>query len=374
MSIARLSVVLLSIFLTLNLHAAGAVRRVFIGTLARKTNVDISIVTLPDGEIVGATYYPDAVGHRAYFAPLPDIYPITGKRHGASLNLVEKREASEGAAIVARIVKQDLRGTWRTPGSKRAITFDLWEVFASESPLLNDRRTWWPPLDRMHDDLRSGRLDLAAAEARLACAVSDEGCAWVEALPSVVRCVEPPPAKIEPWRGYLLEVQGKRPEAVAEGRRQCANYNAARSACAFLADLAPALPTADQISIYDATCRWRQVACDHVFGKAEIALAEAAEEGDAARVEQLLKGKVNVNFGSESRYSPLYSAVAANSVPIVRMLLNYGADPNQKYGYQAPLDFAVGNKKDEIALLLLDHGAKVAGVADGALWYAGRGS
>jgi hypothetical protein len=372
---ARLSVLLLSIALSLDLYAAGAVRRVFIGSLARKTDVDVAIVTLPDGEIIGATHYPKPGVYRPYFVPLRGIHRLSGKRHGAAMTLVEERSGAEGAAIVARIVRHDLRGTWRMPGRKRLIPFDFWEVFAAESPLLNDARTSWQPLDRMHDDLRAGRLALAAAEARLACAVSDEGCSWVEALPSVIRGVEPPPAKSAPWRGYLLEVQGKRSEAVAEGRRQCANYNAARSACAFLADLASALPSTDQKEIYGAACRWQQVACDHIFGSAEVALAEAAEQGDVAAVEQILRGKVNVNFGNESRYSPLYSAVVANSAPIVRMLLEHGADPNRKYGYSAPLAFVARNQKDEIALLLLEHGAKVAGVADGALWdavYYGR--
>jgi len=57
------------------------------------------------------------------------------------------------------------------------------------------------------------------------------------------------------------------------------------------------------------------------------------------------------------------------SVPIVKVLLDHGADPNLRFGYELPLEFAVSNREDEIAMLLLDHGAKVAG-ARGVLWDA----
>jgi hypothetical protein len=361
---------LLGLIVNLNLYAAGISRRFFLGTLAKKTNVDIAIVTLPDGEIVGATYYPKAFYPR-FFEPYDDIYRLTGKRRGNTITLAEEREGAQGATIVARIIKNDLRGTWRPAGSRHAIPFDFWEALGSESPLLYERRASWPPLDRMHDAIRAAGLDVAAAQARLACALNDEGCAWVEALSFVVVGNEPPAATRAPWRGFLLEVRGKTTEAIDEGRKQCERiYPGSRTACLFVADLAPRLPPSEQKAIYEVTCRAQRVACDQVFGKAEVALAEAAERGDVAGVERLLRGKVNVNFGSESRYSPLFCATAAKSVPIVTMLLAHGADPNLKNGYQAPLAFAVNNHEDEIALFLLNHGAKVAGSSDGALWQA----
>ncbi|MEA2163819.1 MAG: uncharacterized protein QOK37_1946 [Thermoanaerobaculia bacterium] len=363
------ALVLLTFAITNDVRAADFSRRVFMGTLAKKTNVDIAVATLPDGEIVGAVYYPNPVYPHPFFERFDDIVRLSGKRHGSSITLVEERDGAPGATIVARIVKTDLRGTWRLPGSRRAIPFDFGDAPGSETPLLYERRTWWRPLDRMHDAIRAGRLDVAAAQARLACAMNDEGCEWVQALSSVVMGKEPPPAARAPWRGFLLEVQGKTNEAIAAGRERCGeNYPGFHSACRFLVDLAPRLPFAEERAVYEMACRTQHVACDHVFGKAEVALAEAAEQGDVAGAERILQGTVNVNFGSEWRYSPLFCATAAGSLPIVRMLLAHGADPNLKNGYEPPLEYAVDSHRNDIAMTLLEHGAKVTGVADGALW------
>jgi hypothetical protein len=366
---------LLSIIACVNLRAAGFNRQVFMGTLAKKTNVDIAIVTLPDGEIAGAVYYPKNAYPRPFFDPFDTIYRLTGKRRGKTITLVEERDGAQGAMIVARIVKTDLRGSWRLPGSHHSISFDFWTAIASETPLMYERRAFWPPLDRMHDAIRAGHFDDALIEARLTCAMNDEGCAWFDAIPHIIKGKEPPFAARTPWRGFLLEMQGKIPEAVAAGRDGCAVYTGSRSACTFLADLASRLRPSEEKAIYDLTCSSEQVACDRVFGGAEVALAEAAALGDVATVKRLLAGTVNVNFGSGSFYSPLLYATGSKSLPIVSMLLAHGADPNLKYGYEPPLEFAVDNHLDEIAMLLLDHGAKVEGVAEGSLWkavYAGN--
>jgi len=66
-----------------------------------------------------------------------------------------------------------------------------------------------------------------------------------------------------------------------------------------------------------------------------------------------------VNFGNAGRLlSPLLGATFARSLPIVRMLLDHGADPNAAYDYELPLLAAVSNRLEEIALLLLDRGAR----------------
>jgi hypothetical protein len=367
-------VTLIGLAVSLNVLAAGFNREVFMGTLGKKTNVDLAIVTFANGEVAGAVYYAPNI-YPPFFDRFDDVHRLAGKRRGNTITLVEEREGMPGATIVARIVKTDLRGTWRLPAGKR-VSFDFWQAMGKETPLLYERRAFWRPLDRMHDALRAGRLDIAAAHARLACAMNDEGCAWAEAIPYVVMGKEPPSAVLTPWRGFLREVQGRMPEAVAEGREQCERvYPGSHAACRFLADLAPRLPSSEAKTIYELTCRNQQIACDHVFGKAEVELAEAAERSDIAGVARLLEGPVNVNFGSEWRYSPLFCATAAKSLPIVRMLIAHGADPNLKYGYEPPLVFAVDNHEDDIAMFLLDHGAKVEGVAEGALWkavYAGK--
>ena len=65
--------------------------------------------------------------------------------------------------------------------------------------------------------------------------------------------------------------------------------------------------------------------------------------------------------------SPILSAAFAKSLPIVKLLLDHDADPNAAYGYETALQFAVDNKLDDIALLLLDRGAKPEDVL---LWTA----
>ena len=78
----------------------------------------------------------------------------------------------------------------------------------------------------------------------------------------------------------------------------------------------------------------------------------------AARI--LVEAGADVSAVAENpmRVQPLHSAAAGSSTEIVRLLLERGADPNaaQASGH-VPLDAARQNGDDELADLLIEHGA-----------------
>src|SRR5207344_1899370 len=71
-------------------------------------------------------------------------------------------------------------------------------------------------------------------------------------------------------------------------------------------------------------------------------------------------------------HTPLYNACFGNSVAAVRLLLEYGADPNKRFEYHSPIDGRVERGLTalmcagsvEVARALLDAGAEV-NVQDG---------
>jgi ankyrin repeat protein len=88
-------------------------------------------------------------------------------------------------------------------------------------------------------------------------------------------------------------------------------------------------------------------------------LLEAARVGDFARVESLLKDKVDVNLAQANGATALSWAVYHDKADAVDLLLASGADPNiaNEYGV-TPLSLACANQDDEIVSKLLVAGAK----------------
>jgi uncharacterized protein len=77
--------------------------------------------------------------------------------------------------------------------------------------------------------------------------------------------------------------------------------------------------------------------------------------------EYLLGKGADVNIASQNnqRVTPLHAAAASQSVTIVRMLLQHGADPNSRQnGGFTPLHSAAQNGQIEMIQLLLEHGAQ----------------
>jgi len=97
-------------------------------------------------------------------------------------------------------------------------------------------------------------------------------------------------------------------------------------------------------------------------------LREAASAGDATQVAAILDADpeiIDERSGPGMR-AALHFAVIANSAPVVRLLLQRGADPNVRCeGDSAtPLHFAAEKGNTAIVQLLLDHGADATGLGD----------
>ena len=344
-----------SIALALLLAASGAAKQpdrlYFIGTLA-KTDVDVTIKLLPNNEVLGATLRkPD------------DLRLLRGSRAGKKLALHEVDLAGrETATIEARIVGHDLKGKWQ----KR--TFDFWEPPMNETPLMYDFKLAHPAFGRLHDALRANDWNRATNAAQWACGAFDIGCTWLAAIPDLAKG-RLPPGDFQPWSGLFLEREGKFDEAIKWYRQWCGmEYET----CLLLNDLAPRMQIDERQKLYAQLCQIHRLDCDEVFGAPQVALSDAARRGDVAAVERLLRDGAKVNFGSESVWSPLLGATFAESLPIAKLLLDHGADPNAAYGYEPPLEAAVQGKRDDIAFLLLDRGAKPGWIELWQVVYARR--
>ena len=96
------------------------------------------------------------------------------------------------------------------------------------------------------------------------------------------------------------------------------------------------------------------------------ALLEAAEDGQAEEVDQLLQAGANVNAAVDGDGSPLIAAARAGRLAIVTRLLDRGADPNLAVpGDGSPLIAAAAAGATNIAAVLLDRGANIELVVPG---------
>ncbi|HEX6733006.1 MAG TPA: ankyrin repeat domain-containing protein [Pyrinomonadaceae bacterium] len=94
------------------------------------------------------------------------------------------------------------------------------------------------------------------------------------------------------------------------------------------------------------------------YGRTE--LHYAADENDVAKVQELIKGKVDVNARDDDGWTALHFAAQSNSVAVARLLLEAGAevDPTDSSG-NTPLSTAVFNYRDsgDLIELLRDNSA-----------------
>jgi PQQ-like domain/Ankyrin repeats (3 copies) len=98
---------------------------------------------------------------------------------------------------------------------------------------------------------------------------------------------------------------------------------------------------------------------------ANEALWEAARLGDVARVTQALDAGADINAKTRYGVTALSFAADKGHLAVVTLLIQRGAEINVQDGfYRArPIDWALGNKHPDVALLLLEKGSKGAGDA-----------
>lgn len=87
-------------------------------------------------------------------------------------------------------------------------------------------------------------------------------------------------------------------------------------------------------------------------------LVTAVTEGNEKRVKKLLEKGADANYFDDSGSPLLINAVRQDRINIVRLLLDYGADPNSRnffHGSQTALHYAVINGNLDMVFLLVDQ-------------------
>ena len=98
------------------------------------------------------------------------------------------------------------------------------------------------------------------------------------------------------------------------------------------------------------------------------ALVRAATDGDLAGIEELLRAGANVNCTTDNGQAgnPLIGAAQEGHLEAVRLLLDWGADPNLVIRDEGtPLIAAARDGRTDVVALLLDRGARIDQIVPG---------
>lgn len=93
--------------------------------------------------------------------------------------------------------------------------------------------------------------------------------------------------------------------------------------------------------------------------KQERRLVEAAGDGDAKAVDQLLQEGTDPDAVALDDWTPLTRASIEGHEKVVRLLLLKGADVNKSTGGITPLYWAVFRGHIDVARILVQHGGKL---------------
>ena len=339
-----------------------------------------------DSGLYGAIYWvePRTVTWRG--EPLKRLHGIVGTEVKTRIELRELTSLDDVDTVAARLVGQrsgtTLQGEWRETGSSRPVPFSLRAVRFPLSLRRPDGRTGAVLGERdgarvqvaasFHRALRKRLWHRAHVNARILCALSyvwsgghgarhvdrPDHCGWVLPTHRLANQLDLDHDEIGvgPWSGLDLEQQGRPEDAFVLYEQFCAKQSV--TACALMVDVAPRVAPARSRPALLASCATWRIGCAEYWGPEVVALADAARDGNLERARHLLRSPLNVNAGSGQFLSPLLQAVLSKSLPIVRVLLEHGADPDfVPAGTSSPLSYALEQPDETLALLLLDHGA-----------------
>lgn len=92
-------------------------------------------------------------------------------------------------------------------------------------------------------------------------------------------------------------------------------------------------------------------------GKSEMMLLEAVQEGDTARIRELLSSGAELETRDSSESTPLLIATRANHIEVARILINANADVNAKDNIDdTPFLYAGAEGRNEILKMILATG------------------
>ncbi len=134
--------------------------------------------------------------------------------------------------------------------------------------------------------------------------------------------------------------------------------------------LAPAravmLPMKQTVASAQAPGSQRKITGERAASGLDRALIRAAAEGDTSGIDELLRAGANVNCTIDKGEfgSPLTAAASKGRLDAVRLLLDWGADPNLE-GDATPLVNAAEGGHVDVVSLLLDRGANIGQILPG---------
>ncbi|MEM3364592.1 MAG: ankyrin repeat domain-containing protein [Candidatus Micrarchaeia archaeon] len=92
--------------------------------------------------------------------------------------------------------------------------------------------------------------------------------------------------------------------------------------------------------------------------KSARALFNAVKEGNAERVEALIKRSVDVNVRDNNNRTPIMHAVMLDNIEIAKLLVKYGADVNAKDIYGRSVLQLAEEGSGSLVEFLKEHGAE----------------
>ena len=126
-------------------------------------------------------------------------------------------------------------------------------------------------------------------------------------------------------------------------------------------------------TVFSVTLLWLLVVCRSAGGGGPVGkppysvgmLCEAAWDGDLPLIKKLVASGVPVNGQDKDGHTPLGRAVQSENTEIVRFLLREGAKPETDPDEPGWLvEYALVGRTEEIALLLIAHGAEIKGTTE----------